>query len=55
MNFFTADNGKLIFENNGETLQIEASGENSLCIRSRLFYEFQNDDKALHQERCICL
>jgi hypothetical protein len=24
MNFFTVENGKLIFENNGETLQIEA-------------------------------
>jgi len=35
MNFFTAENGKLIFENNGETLQIEAWGENSLRIRSR--------------------
>ncbi len=47
MNFFTADKGKLIFENNGETLQIEAWGENSLRIRSRMMGEILDTDYAL--------
>jgi alpha-D-xyloside xylohydrolase len=47
MNFFTAENGKLIFENNGETLQIEAWGENSLRIRSRMMGEILDTDFAL--------
>ena len=36
MDFFTTANGKLIFENNGETLQIEAWGNNGLRIRIRI-------------------
>lgn len=47
MNVFTADNGKLIFENNGETLQIEAWGGNSLRIRSRMMGEILDTDYAL--------
>ena len=47
MEFFTAGNGKLIFENNGETLQIEAWGENSLRIRSRMMGEILDTDYAL--------
>ena len=47
MEFFTAGNGKLIFENNGETLQIEAWGENSLRIRSRMMGEVLDTDYAL--------
>ena len=47
MDFFTADKGKLIFENNGETLQIEAWGENSLRIRSRMMGEILDTDYAL--------
>lgn len=35
MDFFTVENGKRIFENNGETLQFEAWGENgvkTVCV-----------------------
>jgi alpha-D-xyloside xylohydrolase len=47
MDFFTAENGKLIFENNGETLQVEAWGENSLRVRSRMMSEILDTDYAL--------
>ena len=47
MNFFTSANGKLIFEYNGETLQIEAWGNNSLRIRSRIMGEILDTDFAL--------
>jgi alpha-D-xyloside xylohydrolase len=47
MNFFTAEKGKLIFENRGETLQIEAWNENSLRIRSRMMGEILDTDYAL--------
>ena len=47
MNFFTVEHGKLIFENNGETLQIEGWGENSLRIRSRMMGEILDTDYAL--------
>ncbi|KRF42273.1 hypothetical protein [Paenibacillus sp. Soil787] len=45
--FFTVEDGKLIFENNGETLQIEAWGENSLRTRSRMMGEILDTDFAL--------
>lgn len=47
MKFFTDENGKLIFENNGETLQVEAWGENSLRVRSRMMGEILDTDYAL--------
>lgn len=47
MNFFTVEHGKLIFENNGESLQIEGWGENSLRIRSRMMGEILDTDYAL--------
>ncbi|MDY7223275.1 hypothetical protein [Halalkalibacterium halodurans] len=45
MDFFTVANGKLIFENNGETLQIEAWDQNSLRTSSRMMGEIQDTDK----------
>lgn len=47
MDFFLIEDGKLIFENNGETLQIEAWGENSLRVRSRMMGEIIDTDFAL--------
>lgn len=47
MCFFTEEDGKLIFEYNGERLQIEAWGENSLRIRSRMMGNILNTDYAL--------
>jgi alpha-D-xyloside xylohydrolase len=47
MDFYSIEDGKLIFENNGETLQIEAWGENSLRVRSRMMGEIIDTDYAL--------
>jgi alpha-D-xyloside xylohydrolase len=47
MDFYSIEDGKLIFENNGETLQIEAWGENSLRVRSRMMGEVIDTDFAL--------
>ena len=47
MDFYSIEEGKLIFENNGETLQIEAWGENSLRVRSRMMGEIIDTDYAL--------
>ncbi|MUT68474.1 hypothetical protein [Paenibacillus sp. NEAU-GSW1] len=47
MDLFTVEHGKLIFENNGKTLQIEEWGENSLRIRSRMTGEILDTDYAL--------
>ncbi|MDR3598390.1 TIM-barrel domain-containing protein [Clostridium sp.] len=47
MDFYFIEEGKLIFENNGETLQIEAWGENSLRVRSRMMGEIIDTDYAL--------
>lgn len=47
MDVFTVINNVLIFENNGETLQIEAWGDNSLRVRSRKMGEIIDTDYAL--------
>lgn len=47
MDFYSIEDGKLIFENNGETLQIEAWGENSLRVRSRMMGEILDTDFSL--------
>jgi alpha-D-xyloside xylohydrolase len=47
MDFYSIEEGKLIFENNGETLQIEAWGENNLRVRSRMMGEIIDTDYAL--------
>lgn len=51
MDFYSIEEGKLIFENNGETLQIEAWGENSLRVRSRMMGEIIDTDYALLPNR----
>jgi alpha-D-xyloside xylohydrolase len=47
MNYFCIEKNKLIFQNNGETLQIEPWGENSLRIRSTMMGEIIDTDYAL--------
>jgi len=47
MDFFYEDNGKLIFQNDGETLQIEAWGKNSLRVRARMMGDILDTDYAL--------
>jgi len=48
--FFVNDNNALIAKYNGETLRIEAWGENSLRVRSTMFSEFKNLDWALTEK-----
>ncbi|HWJ76679.1 MAG TPA: TIM-barrel domain-containing protein [Niallia sp.] len=47
MNYFKIEDGKLICKQNGETIQIEAWGENSLRIRSRKMGPILDADFAL--------
>lgn len=47
MDFYSIEEGKLIFENNGETLEIEAWGESSLRVRARMMGEIIDTDYAL--------
>lgn len=47
MDVFHVIDDKLIFENNGETLQIEAWGENSLRVRARMMGEIIDTEYAL--------
>ena len=47
MSCFDVERGKLIFIYNGETVQIDAWGENSLRVRSRMMGEILDTDFAL--------
>lgn len=47
MSYFDVESGRLIFSYNGETLQVDAWGENSLRVRSRMMGEILDTDFAL--------
>lgn len=47
MDFFTVTDNKLIFENNGEILQVEPWGENSLRVRARVMGDILDTEYAL--------
>ncbi|MCR5656979.1 MAG: family 31 glucosidase [Butyrivibrio sp.] len=47
---FTNDNGALVAKRQGETLRIEAWGENSLRVRSTMYPEFTGNNWALTEE-----
>lgn len=47
MDFFSIENNRLVFECNGETLQIEPWGKDSLRIRSRMMGELLDSEYAL--------
>ena len=49
MNYLSIENNRLIYENNGETLQIEAWGDNSLRVRARMMGEILDTDYSLLQ------
>ena len=54
MGFFEETNGVLIFRENGETLQVEAWGENSLRVRSRMLGEISEEQSALTEPVALC-
>ena len=54
MGFFEETNGVLIFRENGETLQVEAWGENSLRVRSRMLGEISEEQSALTEPVAQC-
>lgn len=49
MNYLSIENNRLIYENNGETLQIEAWGDNSFRVRARMMGEILDTDYSLLQ------
>ena len=53
MNFFEESNRKLVFRENGETVQVEAWGKDSLRVRARILEEIDEYSPALlPQEPC---
>ena len=49
MNYLSIENNRLIYENNGEKLQIEAWGDNSFRVRARMMGEILDTDYSLLQ------
>ena len=47
MGFFEEQNGRLIFRENGETVQVEAWGTDSLRVRSRILSDIEEGNAAL--------
>ena len=50
MQYFEERDGKLIFRYNGETVQVEAWGQDSLRVRSRVLGEISEECSALTEE-----
>ncbi len=50
---FTNDNGALVFKTKGETVRIEAWGENALRVRATMFSMFTGKDWALTEKPSI--
>ena len=47
MNYLTAEQNAIVFENAGEQLRVEPWGENSLRVRAAMMREIQDTDYAL--------
>ncbi len=50
---FTNDNGALVFKTKGETVKIEAWGENALRVRATMFPKFTGHDWALTEKPSV--
>ena len=50
---FRNDNGALVFKRAGETVRIEAWGENSLRVRATMLPEFTGHDWALSEKPSV--
>ena len=53
MQYFEERDGKLIFRYNGETVQVEAWGQDSLRVRSRVLGEISEECSALTEEVAV--
>ena len=51
--FFINDNGALVFKTKGETVRIEAWGENALRVRATMFPKFTGHDWALTEKPSV--
>ncbi|MCR5585535.1 MAG: family 31 glucosidase, partial [Lachnospiraceae bacterium] len=50
---FTNDNGALVFKTKGETVRIEAWGENALRVRATMFPKFTDRAWALTEKPTV--